>query len=64
MTEVVQKQKRGFALLSPERRKEIASRGGKAVPSEKRAFALNPALASIAGKKGVGKRKRAKVEEL
>jgi hypothetical protein len=64
MNEVVQKQNRGFALLSPERRKEIASRGGKSVPADKRAFAVNPELASSAGKKGVGKRKRAKVEEL
>jgi len=63
MNEPVKKQMRGFALLSPERRKEIASRGGKSVPSEKRAFALNHELASIAGKKGVGKRKRAKVSE-
>jgi general stress protein YciG len=32
------KNKNGFALLSPEKRREIASKGGKSVPSEKRSF--------------------------
>ena len=44
--------KRGFAAMSPERRREIASKGGKAVPAEKRSFSNNAALASIAGTKG------------
>jgi general stress protein YciG len=30
--------KRGFAAMSPERRREIASKGGASVPNEKRAF--------------------------
>jgi general stress protein YciG len=44
--------KRGFATLTPERRREIASLGGKAVPPEKRTFSHNRILAAIAGKKG------------
>lgn len=43
---------RGFALLSPERRKAIACLGGRSVPPSKRAFATNPALARSAGSKG------------
>ena len=44
--------KRGFASMSEARRREIASKGGKSVPAGKRAFSLNPALASEAGRKG------------
>ena len=44
--------RRGFASISPERRREIASKGGKSVPSEKRSFAQNRDLASMAGRKG------------
>lgn len=43
---------RGFASMSPEKRREIASRGGKATSPEARAFAKNPELASRAGKVG------------
>jgi general stress protein YciG len=46
------KSKRGFASMSPERQREIASKGGKSVPSEKRSFAQNRDLASQAGRKG------------
>lgn len=46
------KQKRGFALLSPERRKEVAVMGGHAVPPEKRSFSKDNALASRAGSLG------------
>lgn len=42
---------RGFACLSPERRKEISSKGGANVPPEKRGF-TNKELASRAGKIG------------
>jgi len=48
---VTEKQLRGFALLSPERRKEIASKGGKSVPPEKRYYA-DKSKASEAGAKG------------
>ena len=43
---------RGFATLSPERLREITSKGGKAVPPEKRAYSQNTELAKIAGTKG------------
>ncbi len=46
------KSKRGFASMSPERQREIASKGGKSVPSDKRSFAQNRDLASQAGRKG------------
>ena len=44
--------RRGFAAMSPERRKEIASRGGRNVPPEKRQFFVNRELALHAGRKG------------
>ena len=43
---------RGFASLSPERRVEIARKGGASVPSEKRSFSTNSELARAAGRKG------------
>jgi general stress protein YciG len=43
--------KRGFAAMSPEKRKEIASKGGKSVPASKRAFLVNRDLAVKAGRK-------------
>jgi general stress protein YciG len=47
-----QKNKRGFATLSPEKRREIAAKGGRSVPPEKRSFALDKTLAQRAGFKG------------
>jgi general stress protein YciG len=44
--------RRGFAAMDPERRREIARRGGASVPSEKRSFAQNRNLAADAGRKG------------
>ena len=44
--------RRGFASMSPEKQREIASKGGRSVPSEKRSFAQNRDLASEAGRKG------------
>lgn len=44
--------KRGFASMTPERVKQIASMGGKAVPKEKRSFSKNRKLAIAAGRKG------------
>ena len=44
--------RRGFAVMSPERRSEIARKGGASVPSEKRSFAMNRDLAAAAGRKG------------
>ena len=44
--------RRGFAALDPERRREIARRGGASVPNDKRSFAQNRDLAADAGRKG------------
>jgi general stress protein YciG len=44
--------KRGFASMSPEKQREIASKGGKSVPSDKRSFSQDRHLASNAGRKG------------
>lgn len=46
------KSPRGFAALSPELRKEIAARGGRAVPAHKRSFSTNNDLARTAGSLG------------
>lgn len=46
------KAKRGFAAMDPEKRRKIASKGGKAVPAEKRSFATNREMAAEAGRKG------------
>jgi hypothetical protein len=43
---------RGFARLSPERRREIARLGGAAIPPEKRSWSTDRALAAAAGRKG------------
>ena len=45
------KSKRGFAAMDPEKQREIARKGGKSVPADKRIFS-NPEIASAAGKKG------------
>ena len=38
--------------MNPERRREIARKGGASVPSEKRSFAKDRDLAAAAGRKG------------
>lgn len=43
---------RGFASMDPERRREIARKGGAAIPSHKRSFSTNRELAQAAGAKG------------
>ena len=52
------KSRRGFASMTPEKRREIAAMGGRATPNEKRGFAKDRELASRAGSKG-GKAVRA-----
>ena len=47
-----EKKKQGFAAMSPERVREISSKGGKAVPPEKRIFSKDRVLASQSGRKG------------
>lgn len=44
--------RRGFAAMDPERRREIARKGGASVPGDKRSFAKDRELASRAGKAG------------
>jgi general stress protein YciG len=44
--------KRGFASMDPERRRQIAAKGGRNVPKEARGFSRDPALAAEAGRKG------------
>ena len=46
------KSRRGFAAMTPERRREISAKGGASVPADKRSFAKDRALAASAGKKG------------
>lgn len=46
------KQKRGFALMTPEARSRIASLGGKAAHAKGRAHQYTSEEAKIAGKKG------------
>jgi general stress protein YciG len=43
---------RGFARMEPNKQRELARKGGANVPSEKRSFSQNRALASEAGRKG------------
>lgn len=47
-----QKSKRGFAAMSPDKRREIAAKGGASVPAEKRSFSQNRDLAASAGRIG------------
>jgi len=49
---VTEKKKQGFAAMSPERVREISSKGGKSVPPEKRIFFKDRVLASQLGRKG------------
>lgn len=44
--------KQGFASMSPEKQREIASSGGKAVDPSKRSFSTDRELAARAGRKG------------
>ena len=62
MTTDKPKAKRGFACLSPERRREIARKGGASVAPDKRSFATNRDLAASAGQKG-GTTPRAKRDD-
>lgn len=52
----MEKQYRGFAAMSKEKRVAIARLGGYAVPDECRSFSRNKKLASRAGRKGANNR--------
>lgn len=61
--ETNEKKKRGFAAMGPEKRKELAAKGGKAAQESGRGHRFTAESASVAGKKGglaAGKAKRAK----
>ena len=49
---MTEQRKRGFALRTPEERKEIARLGGQSVKAENRPFAKDKGLAARAGSKG------------
>jgi general stress protein YciG len=53
------KSKRGFAAMDPDRRREIAARGGASVPPEKRSFSKSRDLAASAGRTGGSARPKA-----
>ncbi len=44
--------RRGFASMDREKQREIARKGGRSVPNEKRSFSQNRQLAAEAGRKG------------
>src|SRR5437660_2726238 len=46
------KSRRGFASMDPEKRREIASKGGKAAHAQGSAHEFTPEEARIAGRKG------------
>jgi len=55
----MEKSKRGLAAMTPERRREIQSMGGRSVAAENRAYSKNADLAREAGRRG-GNRKAIK----
>jgi general stress protein YciG len=59
---MTEKKPRGFAAMDPEKRRQIASMGGKAVSPEKRYYS-DRANASAAGVKGGSSPKRRKTPD-
>lgn len=54
--------RRGFAGMDPDRRREIARKGGASVPADKRSFSAQAGLAASAGRVGVSRPKPARSE--
>jgi general stress protein YciG len=52
MEKIMMTSGRGFASMDAEKQREIARKGGRSVPNEKRSFSQNHQLASEAGRKG------------
>lgn len=46
------KARRGFACMDPEKRRELARKGGQSVPKEKRYYTTNKEAASQNGARG------------
>lgn len=51
-TNTQQPRRRGFAMMDPERQREIARKGGKAAHQQGRAHEFTPEEARVAGRKG------------
>lgn len=51
-TSTAGKSRRGFASMDPEKQREIARKGGAAVPADKRSFSQDRTLAATAGAEG------------
>ena len=49
---ILARSSRGFASMDANKQREIARKGGRSVPNEKRSFSQNHQLASEAGRKG------------
>lgn len=49
---MTEKAKKGFAAMSPEKQREIASKGGAAAHALGKAHQWTPSTAAIAGRKG------------
>lgn len=54
MTETDKKRRRGFAAMDDSKQRDLAAKGGRSVPREKRSFARDHGLAAEAGRKGGG----------
>lgn len=52
MTQPVRKERRGFASMSPEKQREIASKGGRAAHAKGTAHEWTSEEARVAGRKG------------
>ena len=57
------KSKKGFASMSPDRLREVSSRGGSNRAPEDRPFAKDPKLASYAGWRGGSRKKKVEGNE-
>lgn len=55
--------KRGFASMTPERRREIAAKGGASLRPEQRSFSQNRKLAREAGAKGGSANGKGKIND-
>jgi len=50
--ETQKRSNRGFAAMDKAKQREIASKGGRSVPDDKRSFSQDRTLAAAAGRKG------------
>lgn len=61
--EMKPKRKGGFGSMSPERLKEVSSKGGSSVAPDKRTFAKDPVAAADAGRAGGRAKARRRLEK-